>query len=75
MDGDTKFNIEQVATISVKISEDDEAKKERLAISNCRDVKGNQFWQIHYIDKVTVPTPQPVDIDELNILLDQLLQT
>ena len=75
IDGDTKFYIEQVATISIKISDEDETKKERLAISNCRDAKGNQFWQIHYIDKVTVPTPSPVNIDELNNELDQLLQT
>lgn len=75
MDGDTKFYFAQVATISVKISEEDETKKERLAISNCRDAKGNQFWQIHYIDKVTIPPPSPVNIDELNYLLDQLLQT
>jgi hypothetical protein len=47
--------------------------KSELAISSCRDKRDNPFWLIHRIDKVTVPSPKPVDIDELNMELDSLL--
>lgn len=47
--------------------------KSELAISSCRDVKDKPFWLIHHIDKVTVPSLKPVNIDELNMELDSLL--
>ena len=47
--------------------------KSDLAISSCRDKRDKPFWLIHRIDKVTVPPPKPVDIDELNMELDSLL--
>ena len=47
--------------------------KPELAISSCRDKRDKPFWLIHRIDKVTVPPPKPVDIDELNMELDSLL--
>lgn len=47
--------------------------KSELAISACRDKRDKPFWLIHRIDKVTVPSPKPVDIDELNMELDSLL--
>ena len=54
---------------------EDEQDKEKLAISNCRNSRGEQFWHIHLADKVTVYKPKPVDIDELNNDLDSLLIT
>lgn len=47
--------------------------KSELAISSCRDKRDKPFWLIHRIDKVTVPPPKPVNIDELNMELDSLL--
>lgn len=47
--------------------------KSDLAISSCRDKRDKPFWLIHRIDKVTVPPPKPVNIDELNMELDSLL--
>lgn len=61
------------ASVNKSVSNDEETKKECLAISNCRDAKDKPFWLIHKIDKVTIPPPSPVDIDELNNELDSLL--
>lgn len=47
--------------------------KDNLAISNCRNPKGEMFWLIHKADKVTVPTKPIINIDELNNDLDTLL--
>ena len=63
----------QWTSVSKKITEEDESDKEKLAISNCRGIDGKQFWQIHYVDKVTILTPKKVNIDELNNELDSLL--
>ena len=63
----------QYATFNKSVRTEDEHVKEILAISNCRDSKGEQFWLIHYADKVTIPKPPSVDIDELNEDLDILL--
>ncbi len=65
--------IKQFATFNKSIKIEDEQRKDILAISNCRNQKGNQFWLIHYMDKVTVSTPSTFDIDELNNDLDSLL--
>ena len=64
----------QVASINKGVTPDDEQQKEKLAISCCKDFRGEQFWLIHLFDKVTVFKPKPVDIDELNNeFLDLLL--
>ena len=63
----------QVASINKGVTPDDEQQKEKLAISCCKDFRGEQFWLIHLLDKVTVFKPKPVDIDELNNDLDLLL--
>lgn len=65
----------QVATFNKSIKIEDEQKKEVLAISNCRDKKGEQFWLIHYKEKVTVYQSTTVNIDELNYELDSLLNS
>ncbi len=67
--------IKQVVSINKDVTTADEQKKEKLAISNCRNSKGEQFWLLHLVDKVTVYKPKPVDIDELNNDLDSLLST
>ena len=58
-----------------EIKKEDEQKKELLAISNCRDAKNKQFWLIHYVNKVTVPPAEPVNIEELSNELDALLNS
>jgi hypothetical protein len=67
--------IKQKANINKSVTLNGEQQKEKLAISNCRNPKGEQFWLIHLIDKVTVYKPAPVDINELNNELDSLLGT
>ena len=62
-----------VASVNKSIKPEEEKAKERLAISHCLDANGKPFWLIHRLDKVTVPPPAPVDIDELNRELDSLL--
>ena len=54
---------------------EDELQKKNLAISNCRDSKGEQFWLIHLIEKITVYKSDPIDIDQLNNELDALLNS
>ena len=61
------------ASINKSIKLEEEKVKELLAISLCRDAKDKQFWLIHRLNKVTVPKPAPVDIDELNNDLDSLI--
>lgn len=68
-------DVSQVASINRAVPLDVEQTKEKLAISNCRNSKGEQFWLIHLVDKVTVYKPKPVDIDDLNNDLDSLLST
>lgn len=63
----------QIVSVNKTVPPEDESHKEKLAISLCRNQKGEQFWQIHLADKVTVYKPEPVDIDELNNDLDSLL--
>lgn len=67
--------VRQLASINKDLTDKDEQQKDILAISNCRDSKGNQFWLIHLKEKVMVYKPKPVDIDELNNDLDTLLNT
>jgi hypothetical protein len=65
--------VKQFVTFNKSVKFEDEQKKDILAISNCRNHKGDQFWLIHYMDKVTVSTPSTVDFDDLNNDLDSLL--
>ncbi len=62
-----------LASVNKSIKPEEEKAKEKLAISLCRDAKDKTFWLIHRLDKVTVPPPVPVDIDELNNDLDSLI--
>ena len=63
----------QVASINKDVTPDDEQQKKKLAISCCKNFKGERFWLIHLVDKMTEFKPKPVDIDELNKDLDLLL--
>lgn len=63
----------QIASVNKSLTSEEEAKKELLSISHCRDERGTMFWLIHRSDKVMVPQRPPVDIDELNQELDLLL--
>ena len=65
----------QIASINKDVALGDEQKKEKLAISYCRNSKRERFWLIHLLDKVTVFKQKTVDIDELNNELDLLLST
>ncbi len=60
-------------SVNKSVNTKDEKLKDKLSISNCRDAKNKPFWLIHLSTKVTVPTPESVNIDELNNDLDQLL--
>ena len=64
----------QIASVNKSLSPEEETLKELLSISHCRDEKGKMFWLIHKSDKVMVPPSPPVDIDELNKELDNLLE-
>ena len=66
-------DVNQIVSVNKTVPPEDESHKEKLAISLCRNQKGEQFWQIHLADKVSVYKPEPVDIDELNNDLDSLL--
>lgn len=63
----------QVVSINKDVTMNDEQKKEKLAISNCRNSMGEQFWLLHLVNKMTVYKSKPIDIDELNNDLDSLL--
>ena len=62
-----------LASVNKSIKPEEENAKDKLAISLCRDAKDKTFWLIHRLDKVIVPQPTPVDIDELNNELDSLI--
>ena len=64
----------QKASVNKSLKKEDEATKELLSISNCRDANGKLFWLVHRSGKVTVPPVQLVDIDELNDDLDELFK-
>lgn len=67
--------VKQKASINKNVPSEDELQKKNLAISNCRDSKGEQFWLIHLIEKITVYKSSPIDIDKLNNDLDILLNS
>lgn len=63
----------QKASVNKTIKPEEETQKEILSISHCRDVNGKLFWLIHRSDKIMVRPAGPVNIDELNKELDDLL--
>lgn len=63
------------ASISKYLSDAEIKTKDKLAISTCRDAKSKEFMFIHRAGIVTVPSPKPIDIDELNNELDSLLSS
>lgn len=65
----------QIASINKGVTPEDEQQKEKLAISYCKNFKGERFWLIHLLDKETTFKSNPVDLDELNNDLDLLLGT
>lgn len=66
----------EFASVNKSITTEEEGTKEALAISKCRNAKGEEFWLIHKQSKVIVQHHRkPVDIDELNADLDLLLNT
>lgn len=67
--------VHQIASINKAVTHEDEQYKEKLAISYCRNPKGELFWLIHLLDKATTFKGKPVDVDELNNDLDALLST
>lgn len=65
--------VKTTASITISLKGQDLKRKELLAISCCLDGKDKQFWLIHKQGKVIVPSPLPIDIDELNNDLDSLI--
>ena len=65
----------ELMSVSRDISHKEEMQKEYLAVSLCKDSKGNRFWLLHKAAKITVPSPEKVDLDELNNDLDSLINT
>lgn len=63
----------QKASVNKTLKPEEEKRKDILSISHCRDANGKQFWLIHRSDKVMVRPAEPVDIDDLNKELDELL--
>lgn len=61
------------ASISKRLSDKQLENKDILAISHCRDKKNAPFWLIHHVNKNTSFPVNPVDVDELNRDLDELL--
>lgn len=61
------------ASINKSVTTEEIEKKHSLSISSCLDSKQKLFWLVHKTSKITVPTPQPVDLEELNNELDSLL--
>ena len=64
-----------LVTVNKTLTIEEEQNKEVLAISSCRGKDEKPFWLIHRKDKVMVPPPPAVDVDELNAELDLLLNT
>jgi hypothetical protein len=64
-----------LVTVNKTLTIEEEQNKEVLAISSCRGKDEKPFWLIHRKDKVMVPPPPAVDVDELNAELDSLLNT
>lgn len=63
----------RLASVHKSIGTEEEQQKEHLAISHCRDAKGNQFWLVHHKIEMFELSDTPTDIKELNRMLDALL--
>lgn len=64
-----------LVSVNKTLTIEEEQDKEVLAISSCRGKDEKPFWLIHRKDKVMVPPPPAIDVDELNAELDSLLNT
>ncbi len=64
-----------LVTVNKTLTIEEEQNKDVLAISSCRDKDKKPFWLIHKKNKVMVPPPPKVNVDELNTELDLLLNT
>lgn len=64
-----------LVSVNKSLTIEEEQNKDVLVISTCRGKDDNPFWLIHRQDKVMVPPPPIVDVDELNEVLDSLLNT
>ena len=64
-----------LVSVNKTLTIEEEQDKEVLAISSCRGKDEKPFWLIHRKDKVMVPPPPTIDVDELNAELDSLLNT
>lgn len=64
-----------LVSVNKSLTIEEEQNKDILVISTCRGKDDKPFWLIHRKDKVMVPPPPAVDIDELNKELDSLLNT
>ncbi len=71
MIGDKKM----LVTVNKTLTIEEEQNKDVLAISSCRGKDEKPFWLIHRKDKVMVPPPPTIDVDELNEVLDSLLNS
>ena len=61
------------ASVNKTLKPEEETRKDILSISYCRDAKGKPFWLVHRSDKVMTRPTDPINIDELNKELDDLL--
>ena len=64
-----------LVSINKSLTIEEEQNKDILVISICRGKDDKPFWLIHRQDKVMVPPPPTIDVDELNEVLDSLLNT
>jgi hypothetical protein len=64
-----------LVSVNKSLTIEEEQNKDILAISTCRGKDDKPFWLIHKKDKVMVPPPPAIDVDELNNVLDSLLNT
>ena len=64
-----------LVSVNKTLTIEEKQNKNVLAISSCRGKDEKPFWIIHRKDKVMVPPPPVVDVDELNAELDLLLNT
>ena len=69
------YNKKMLVTVNKTLTIEEEQNREDLAISSCRGKDEKPFWLIHRKDKVMVPPPPAVDVDELNAELDLLLNS
>ena len=62
-----------LVSVNKTLTIEEKQNKNVLAISSCRGKDEKPFWIIHRKDKVMVPPPPTINIDELNADLDSLL--